>query len=161
MEQRLSGLDHEMAPAVLLIAGLYGIKAKGTLLTIGDDGQMIASHPKIHQIIPHRFRSLLPEHEIVGGSPSLITMAFHFQLGRAVRPQPLGIPFEHLLAFFANRPAIIAEKHISKACRSRRGLLRSHFCQLSVCGGRIGFCEQLTIIHSLSLTGGIIQGCAP
>jgi hypothetical protein len=87
-------------------------------------------------------------------------MAFHFQLGHAMRAQPLGIPLEDLLSFLANRPAIISKKDISKACRGRSGLLSSHFCQLSVCGGGIGFREQFTRTHSLTPTGKIVQGRA-
>src|SRR5688500_13684010 len=43
-EVRLSWLDHEMPTSVLLITRLFRIETNGTLLAIGDDGQMIAVH---------------------------------------------------------------------------------------------------------------------
>lgn len=149
-----------MATAVLLITRLQRIVANGTLLAIGDDGQVITFHPKIHQIIAHGFGPLLPEHEIVRGGPPLIAMAFHFQLGHAVCTQPFGISLEDLLPFLADRPTIVAKEDISKACRGRGRLFGSQFRQLSICGGGVSFGIQSIRAQSLSPTEGFAQGPA-
>jgi hypothetical protein len=67
-----------MAPAIFLMARLYGLMAHRAFLAIGHDRSDVAVHAKVHQIIPHRV-------------PPLVTMAFHPQSGKSVRMQPLGV----------------------------------------------------------------------
>lgn len=107
-----SWFNHEMTPAILLMARLRMIIAERAFFAIGHDDETIAFDPQFHQIISHRFGPLFGEDEVIGRAPPFVAMAFYLDLSPAMRTQPIGIPGEKLSAFLVDRPAIVLEEHI-------------------------------------------------
>src|SRR5262245_15768141 len=119
--------DHDMATTVLLVARFRTIVAEGPLFAVGHHGQTVALNPQVHQIVAHCFGTFFCQHKIIGGASTLVTMAFHLNLGVVMGVHPLGIPVLMLSPFLTDHPAVISKENIPKTGSGSCPLFRLNF----------------------------------
>src|ERR1044072_7016443 len=109
-----------MTASIELIAGLIMFHAEGTLFAIRYDADLLRVATQLNEVSPGALRSLISQHHVVVGRPTLVAVAFNFQHRCGVLSEPFRIVIQRLWSVIGQRPRVVPEEYILQACLDRR-----------------------------------------
>src|SRR5262249_4821464 len=108
--------DHEVAPPVLLPAGLVLVSAERRFLALADNGDAVDLHTKAAEVLLHRAGAARAETQVVLGAAARVAVALHGDLRAGPLLHPVGVLLQGGLAFVADvRPVELEEDVLERA----------------------------------------------